>query len=200
MYKRLLIFTFCVIGLTMLLNFLPIHGESDLYKSVVRLHVLANSDGDKDQKLKLKVRDAILKESGEFFEDCETQAQAKRAIEDNLSKIEAIAKRTVREEGYDYDVKVLLGNEEYPTRNYESCSFPSGEYLSLRVLIGNGEGQNWWCVLFPPMCLSAASDGNEAFAQVGLTGEQYNIITENQTPKYKARFKILEAFGDLLNN
>ncbi len=200
MYKRLLIFTFCVLGLTMILSMLPIHGESDLYKSVVRLHVLANSDSEEDQALKLKVRDSILDESERLLADCKDQLQAKKVIEENLEKFERVAKQRIINEGFEYDVKVLIGNEEYPTRNYESCSFPAGEYLSLRVLIGDAEGQNWWCVLFPPMCLSAASNGNEAFAQVGLTGEQYNVITESENPKYKVRFKILEAFGSIFGN
>jgi stage II sporulation protein R len=181
-----------------LLGILPIHGESELYKSVVRLHVLANSDSDSDQNLKLKVRDAILKESKALFGSADTQDEAKRIIEENLEKIEALAKSVIENEGFDYGVTVVLGKEEYPTRNYESLCFPSGEYLSLRVLIGNGEGQNWWCVLFPPLCLSAATDGREAFAEVGLSTEQYNIITESSSPKYKVRFKLLEALEGMI--
>lgn len=199
MYKRLLIFALCIIALVSILGLLPIHGESDLYKSVVRLHVLANSDSDADQALKLKVRDAILDEGGYLFKNCTTQAEAQNAITKNLNAIQAIAKNTIAAEGFNYDVKVILKNEEYPTKNYESCCFPSGEYLSLQVLIGDAQGQNWWCVLFPPMCMSAASNGREAFAQVGLTGEQYNVITQTENPKYKVRFKLLEAFGSALN-
>ncbi len=200
MYKRLLIFTFFLIGLTAVLGFLPIHGESEVYQNVVRLHVLANSDSEEDQDLKLRVRDAILEKTQLMLKGCTSKSQAQQIIEYNLPEIEATAKSTVNLAGYDYSVSVQLGNEEYPTKNYESCCFPSGEYLSLRVLIGSAEGQNWWCVLFPPMCLSAATDSSEAFAQVGLTGEQYNVITQTQNPKYKVRFKLLEAFESALKN
>ena len=198
MYKRLLIFTFCVIALTAILSILPIHGEEAVYDSVVRLHVLANSDSEDDQALKLEVRDAILEHSAELFGDCRTKEEAEAKISENIGLIEDIAKEVISENGYTYGVQVLVGEEEYPTRDYDDCCFPSGEYTSLRVMIGNAEGKNWWCVLFPPLCLGAASKG-DAFAQVGLTGEQFNIITQTENPQYKARFKILEtiesAFG-----
>ena len=200
MYKRLLIFTFCLIGLITLLGFMPVHGESELYQNVVRLHVIANSDSEEDQELKLAVRDAILKKTQLILKSCNSKNEAQQIIEYNLSEIESTAKSTVQQAGYAYNVSVKLGNEEYPTKNYESCCFPAGEYLSLRVLIGSAEGQNWWCVLFPPMCLSAATDSSEVFAQVGLTGEQYNIITETEKTKYKVRFKLLEAFESAFNN
>ena len=169
MYKRLLIFTFCVIGLTVLLSFLPIHGETEVYGSVLRLHVLANSDNQEDQSLKLKVRDAVLEGTKDLFSDCKNREQARAAIENNIPLIKEIAENTVCENGYDTRVSVSLIEEEYPTRNYESCCFPAGEYLSLKISLGDGDGQNWWCVLFPPMCLSAATDSSDAFAQVGTT-------------------------------
>ena len=192
MYKRLLIFTFCVIGITAILSILPIHGETEIYDSVVRLHVLANSNSDEDQALKLKVRDAILSASDELFGNCATKEEAQAKISENLPLIKNAAREVIKTSGYDYDVRVTIGEEDYPTRNYEGCCFPSGEYTSLKIMIGNAEGQNWWCVLFPPLCVSAASKG-EVFAQVGLSGEQYNLITQTEAPKYKARFKILET-------
>ena len=195
MAKKLLtlILSLCLIFL--LLGLLPVHGEEKIYGSVIRLHVLANSDSESDQALKLKVRDAIVRYTEELLVNVQTQKEAKQRVEEGLGYIEALARQTVVENGFEYDVSVMLGVEEYPTRNYESLAFPRGEYLSLRVLIGEGAGQNWWCVLFPPMCLSAASAGDDAFAQVGLNGEQYNIITESDSPKYKIRFKLLETFG-----
>ncbi len=193
MYKRLLIVTFTILGLTVLLSALPIHGEKDIYENVLRLHVIANSDSDEDQALKLKVRDEVLSQTQELFKDCKSRSEAEKILNERLSLIEATAEKTVREEGYNYDVTVELGEEEYPTKNYESCCFPAGKYLSLRIKIGEADGQNWWCVLFPPMCLSAASNNADAFTQVGLTGDQYNIITQTNEPKYKVRFKILEA-------
>ena len=121
-------------------------------------------------------------------------------ISAKLDDIQSIAEKCIAEEGYDYPVKIELGNEVYPTRNYESMSFPEGSYLSLRISIGDGTGQNWWCVLFPPLCLDAATEKApaDAFISVGLNAEEYKIITENDDPKYKVRFKILEAFGKII--
>jgi stage II sporulation protein R len=98
-------------------------------------------------------------------------------------------------------VTVLFGTESYPTRQYESCAFPSGKYLSLRVCIGDAAGQNWWCVLFPSLCLSAASEGGSigsSLATLGLSGDQYRIITDSQNATYHVRFKILEVFEELV--
>lgn len=202
--KKILIMTVVIMGITAILGALPIHGESEIYDSVVRLHVLANSDSDEDQELKLKVRDEILRELDGELDNCENQAEAKTKIEGLIPRIEAAAKKVIEKEGYLYDVEVILGLEEYPTRKYESCAFPAGEYLSLRVLIGSGEGQNWWCCLFPPLCLTSSSEiskeqNEDAFISVGLTGEQYKIITESDSPKYRARFKILEVFKSVFN-
>lgn len=183
----------------MALSFLPVHGEREVYDTVVRLHVLANSDSEADQALKLKVRDAVLTVSAPLVEDCTTQAQAVEALSAHLTELESAARAVISSEGYDYPVTVRLGEEDYPTRAYESCAFPAGTYVSLRVLIGSGEGQNWWCCLFPPLCLSAATakqDNEDAFIQVGLTKDQYGIITETGKTKYKVRFKLLEVLED----
>lgn len=193
MYKRILIATFTIIGLYVLLGFLPIHSEAAIYDNVLRLHVLANSDSSEDQALKLEVRDRILEETATLFKNCKSKDEAREAVESNLDKIREIAEQTVREAGYEYGVSVSLGEEEYPTKNYEECCFPAGEYLSLRVMIGEAEGENWWCVLFPPLCIDAAGESREVFAEVGLTDEQYSFITETDNPKYKVRFKLLEV-------
>lgn len=183
----------------MALSFLPVHGERDIYDTVVRLHVLANSDTEEDQALKLMVRDGVLEAATPLVEGCTTQAEAVEALTTHLPELEAAALAVMESEGYDYPVTVLLGEEDYPTRTYESCAFPAGTYVSLRVLIGSGEGQNWWCCLFPPLCLSAATakqDNEDAFIRVGLTKDQYGIITETGKTKYKVRFKILEVLED----
>ena len=116
----------------------------------------------------------------------------------NLDKLQASALAAISAANENYSVEIELGEEEYPTKNYESCCFPAGEYLSLKVKIGKAEGKNWWCVLFPPMCLGAASEC-EAIAEVGLTDTQYAIITETDSPKYKIRFKLLEAIEKAVN-
>lgn len=198
--KKILIASVIVLTVTFIASLLPIHGEAAIYDTVVRLHVVANSDTDSDQELKLKVRDAVINVTTPAIEGCKTQTEAIDAIESIIPEIEKAARDTVTENGYSYPVSVELGKEHYPTKTYESCAFPSGEYVSLRVLLGNSEGQNWWCCLFPPLCLSSATpdvkDSNEdAFISVGLTNDQYKLITETNNPKYKVRFKILETIS-----
>ena len=188
----------CIIFL--FLGLMPVHGESEIYESVVRLHVIANSDDEADQNLKLKVRDAILNEGEDIFLNCMDKADAIKRIEENKENLTNIAKSVIEAEGYSYSVKIEIGEEEYPTRNYESVCFPSGSYTSLRIIIGEGEGQNWWCVLYPPMCLSAATKSNaeDAFISAGLNKDQYGIITETDSLTYKARFKILEVLDETI--
>ena len=139
MYKRILILTFAVICVCVILGFLPIHGEAKLYDNVLRLHVLANSDSESDQSLKLTVRDEILKETSLLLKGCRTKEDAKEVVENNIEKILQVAQKAIEKAGYSYPVSVELGEEEYPTRNYEGCCFPAGEYLSLRVNIGKAE-------------------------------------------------------------
>ena len=197
--KKLLICSFLILAVALVAGAFPVHGEGEIYDTVVRLHVLANSDSEEDQALKLKVRDRVVELVTPAVENCSSQSEAIAAIGGIMDELEAAAEETVVSEGFDYDVSIVIGEEYYPTKTYESCAFPEGEYVSLRVCIGDAEGQNWWCCLFPPLCLSAASEQDEranedAFISVGLTGEQYKLITETQQPKYRVRFKILEAF------
>ena len=179
---------------------LPIHGEEEVYESVIRLHVLANSDSEEDQALKLLVRDAVLFDAQAILQDTKTCEEAEAVLTAHLDQLERTAAECLRQNGSADPVTVTLGEEEYPTRVYENLAFPSGEYLSLRVMIGEAAGQNWWCVLFPPLCLSAATitqTNEDAFISVGLDPEQYKIITETKEPKYEMRFKILEALEDI---
>ena len=193
-----LLATLCL--LILLIGILPVHGESELYSDVLRLHVLANSDSKEDQALKLKVRDAILQASEPILRDCRTRDQAISAIQNHRSLLEAAARTAIAAEGRDDSVSVTLSEEVYPTRVYESFCFPSGSYVSLRVLIGDAEGANWWCVLFPQLCLGAATaDNRDAFIEVGFTPEQYKIVTDTDEPEYEVRFKILEIIEGLIN-
>ncbi len=196
--KKLLAFCICVCLVFLVVGVLPIHGEEEIYDSVLRLHVVANSDSDTDQALKLRVRDRVIETVSTTCRDCQSLAEAETAVRESMEKIANEAIEEIKKEGYDYPVEVRLGKEEYPQKSYASLCFPSGEYLSLQVRIGNAAGQNWWCVLFPPLCLDAASSTNEdAFISVGFTPEQYKIITETDNPKYEARFKILEVIEGL---
>ena len=198
MKKSVLILLSALLLLIALLSILPIHSESLIYDEVLRLHVIANSDSEADQELKLLVRDEILKETQKILKNAKSREEAEKIISEHSALLENIAIETVRKNCFDYPVALELGKENYPTKNYESCAFPSGEYLSLRIKIGEASGENWWCVLFPPLCLSAATD-KDAFTSVGITDSQYQIITETDNPKYKIRFKLLESFEQLIN-
>ena len=197
--KNLLTVLALIVFIFVFLGLMPVHGEAEIYDSVLRLHVLANSDSDEDQALKLRVRDSILNAAAPTVADCSTREDAIAAISNATPTLLSAARECIEREGFEYDVQIELCEESYPTRRYESFCFPSGEYLSLRVLIGDAAGQNWWCVLFPPLCLSAATDqstAEDAFIAVGLTDGQYKIITETDSTTYQVRFKILETIED----
>lgn len=178
-----------------LITCLPVHGEEEIYNSTIRLHVLANSDSEEDQAKKLLVRDAVLTYLEENLEQSLTYADALDAVSDHLDGIRVCASDTL---GGKYAVRVELGQEEYPLRQYENYSLPAGEYTSLRILIGEGEGQNWWCVLFPRLCTSRATEEEvyEDFIAAGFSPEQYRLIKNESGAKYKVRFRILEILSE----
>ena len=198
MQKKLLSATIVVFAALLVFALLPVHGEAAVYDTVVRLHVLANSDSEEDQARKLRVRDAVLAVTSPLVKDCKSQDEAKEVILQSLDVIENAAEEVIRAEGRNDPITVELGLEDYPEKSYDSICFPSGEYLSLRVCIGDADGQNWWCCLFPPLCLGASSvssnQAEDSFISVGLTPSQYKIITETDKPVYKIRFKLLEMF------
>lgn len=197
--KKLLTLLVGVCIVFVIIGLLPVHGEAQIYDSVLRLHVLANSDSEEDQTLKLCVRDRLVALTDELVGQCDSLEQTVSVIDENLEKIRKCAEDEVRRRGYGYTVEVSLCKEEYPTRTYASLCFPSGEYTSLQVKIGEAQGQNWWCVLFPPLCLDAAKkqkSDEDAFIAVGLSEEQYKIITQTDSPKYQVRFKLLEVIRE----
>lgn len=199
MQKKLLIGVLLLASAMLFVGLLPVHGEAEIYDSVIRLHVLANSDSEEDQALKLEVRDAVLKITAPLLQGVTDRDRAQALLEENLPAIQAAAEEVIAAAGRNDPVALMLGEENYPERSYDSFCFPAGSYLSLRVCIGDAEGQNWWCCLFPPLCLGASTvsqkDAEESFISVGFTPSQYKIITESEKPVYKVRFKILEWFG-----
>ena len=176
-------------------SFLPVDGEEEIYDDMIRLHVLANSDSPEDQELKLKVRDAVLEEAQKI--SCSGPDEAYIKAKDSLDVLKTVAQSKIKEEGYDYSVDVVLGEEKYPERDYDGFSLPSGTYTSLRVLIGDAEGKNWWCVLYPPLCTAAATEREEVFIAAGFTKGQYETITETENKRYKVKFKIIEIIKEL---
>ncbi|MGM9635622.1 MAG: stage II sporulation protein R [Candidatus Avispirillum sp.] len=185
-----------VLFAVIVLSVLPVNGEEKIYSDLVRLHVIANSDSDEDQALKLKVRDAVLSEACSL--DMGTDKESAQAVlSANRERLCAAARRTVEAEGYTYDVCVELGSEKYPERTYEDFVLPAGTYTSLRVIIGEGNGHNWWCVLYPPLCTSTAEEREETFIAAGFTDEQYKAITDGGKTKYKVKFKIVEILEEI---
>ncbi|MBO7254204.1 MAG: stage II sporulation protein R [Clostridia bacterium] len=182
-----------IFSLVSALEFFPLE-ERKVYTELIRLHILPNSSSEDDIALKLKVRDAILEESESIFAPCKTSEEAKKTMSFSGKKIEEIADRIISENGKTYKSKAVWGKETYPEREYDGLSLPAGEYYSLRILLGEGEGDNWWCVLFPPLCLGA-SKVEEGFNSVGISGDSVKTFTETK-PKYRIKFKLLEwLFG-----
>lgn len=193
--KTILILCIAFLSLFVFMSVLPVNGEEEIYDNMIRLHVIANSNTKEDQALKLLVRDAILEKAITIKADDPDEAYIK--TEASIDALEKAALDRIIEEGYNYDVKVTLSEERYPEREYSGFVLPEGTYTSLRVLIGEAEGQNWWCVLYPPLCTTAAEEREEAFVAAGFTGEQYEAITEGNSRKYKVKFKIVELIKDL---
>lgn len=162
---------------------------------VLRLHVIAASDSDADQKLKLAVRDAVLEEGAELFNGSVNIDNAVERITPQINTLTETAKRVVTEYGFDYDVEITIDKEYFNTRTYESVTLPAGKYLSLIVKIGDGKGKNWWCVMFPPMCLSAADD--DAVLKSILNENEVKLVTSK--PKFEPRFKVIEIFENIKN-
>ena len=146
--------------------------QTALSEKVVRLHVLANSDSQEDQELKLRVRDRVLAETEALLEASADRKDAEQRLTAALPELERLAAEEIAESGYDYPVSVRLEETAFPTRTYDDFTLPAGEYLALRVLIGAAEGQNWWCVVFPPLCAAASEDVAETALAAGLSEDQ----------------------------
>lgn len=176
--------------LTVLLSFAGFAGACEqLPEDVLRLHVLANSDSAEDQALKLQVRDRILQEGSRLMDGVSEKEEALAQVRANLPRLQQAAEAEIREQGYTYPVAVEIEKVYFPTRTYGDTTLPAGKYDALRVRIGDGEGQNWWCVLFPALCLPAAED-TPALEEVLTPGETEAV----QSGGYEIRFKIWEVY------
>lgn len=181
--------------------------ESGIYTKLLRLHVLAASDAPEDQALKLEVRDAILDAAAPYLEGCRSAEEAEKSLDGNREVLLTAARERLAAAGCGDGVEMSFSDEYYPTRQYENVSLPAGRYRSLQVKIGEAEGKNWWCVLYPPLCLSASrpaekgeGDGDEeALLQAGLTKEETAVLTGNSegNGRFTLRFRFLELFGEL---
>lgn len=160
--------------------------EDALANGVIRLHIRANSNSEDDQELKLKVRDRLISESKKMMQKDMSIDDVRSYARQNLTDIRAIAIDEIRKNGYDYDVNVRFGKSEFPVKTYGDMTLPAGTYEALVVEIGASEGENWWCVMFPPLCLDVA------VAESKYTPEEEILISK----KYNVKFKILELVSE----
>ncbi len=185
------------LSFSLVLGALALDTQEDISDKLIRLHVIANSDSDTDQELKLKVRDEILKYVSDLTEGCESIDDARCLVSDNLDELKNIANSVIAENGFDYTSRAELSEVYFPTRVYDSFSLPAGDYNALRIHLGRGEGKNWWCVLFPPLCVSAAeAETDDYLKESGMTDEEISLITSDET-EYRFKFKVVEIIEKL---
>lgn len=175
--------------------------SNNLSEAVFRLHVIANSDCTEDQELKLKVRDSLLEYMNTICANCTTKSEAISIALLHQNIFQEIAENTIKENGYNYSVKVDISNCYFPTKNYGDISLPAGMYDALRVEIGEAKGQNWWCVMFPSLCFVDISSGyvdknSKENLQENLETESYSLISDNKKPNIKFKFKLIEFFAE----
>ena len=173
--------------------------STDIADSVFRLHVIANSDSEEDQNLKYIVRDNLLSYMKEICSDCTNKEEAIKIVQEHSKDFEQIAKNTINEQGYSYDVKINIGNFEFPTKTYGDISLPAGYYDALRVEIGEAKGQNWWCVMFPPLCFVDVTSGvvpdeSKEVMEKNLDEEEYALISDDSNDELQFKFKLIEFF------
>lgn len=172
--------------------------RSALAEQVLRLHVVANSDSAEDQTVKLQVRDAVLAQAEPLLEGVEDSRSAERILTPHLAELEQTAAEVLSAQGFEDAVAVSITEQWFPTKEYESFALPAGQYRALKVVIGEGKGQNWWCVVFPPLCFAAVTEEVvAAAAEAGLSEEQVALIT-GQDEGYVLKFKIIEWWELLL--
>lgn len=174
-----------------------------LSESILRFHVVANSDTTEDQLLKQQVKDEIIAYMEPLLKDAKDVEESKKFIQTHTDEIANVAKKVVGKWGKDYDVKVFLDKANFPTKSYGDVVLPAGEYEACRVIIGEGKGQNWWCIMFPPLCYVDAATGvvpmeGKEELQEQLTPEQYDLICKEGKP-YEIRFKIVDTVNSVLH-
>ena len=175
--------------------------STNIANSVFRLHVLANSDSQEDQDLKYMVRNRLLDYMNSICTNCQSKEEAISIVEKNKDTFEQIAIDTIQEQGYSYSVKINIGNFEFPTKNYGDISLPAGYYDALRVEIGEAKGQNWWCVMFPPLCFVDISSGvvpdeSKELMENNLSDEEFALVSDQSSSEIQFKFKLLEFFAN----
>ena len=182
------------LAITVVLGMIPFFGScSKLYDDVLRVHIKANSDTAADQSLKLAIRDRVVGECSSYYDGCDGKEDALRITQERLGEIEAIARDEIREHGFDYAVSAEIGEAYFHTRAYDDFTMPAGWYDALRVTIGEGKGENWWCVMYPALCVGAACRDE---MREKLDEGEYRVVT---TDRVDFRFKAVEYWESFLN-
>lgn len=173
--------------------------SEEIRSDFIRLHVIANSDSAFDQELKLNVRDFVLNNGSTIFDGTVNPQNVFLKVPKYLPELEELTEKFIRTYGYDYNVTITLEKEYFTTRTYNTVTLPAGEYTALKVVIGDGSGKNWWCVMFPPMCISAADE--QEVLKTKVTENELRLVNKN--PQFEVRFKIIELIEEIklkLNN
>jgi len=178
--------------------------QSDIASKLIRFHVIANSDDKIDQELKLKVRDSVLKYVSPKLEECKSIEQSRQIINKEDKNIKKIAQNIVNKNGFKYSVATTMSQEDFPVKTYGNITLPQGQYEAYRIVIGNGSGQNWWCVMFPPLCFVDITKGDVSFDKTEsemkqvLSDDEYNLVDNTvNSKKIVVKFKLLEMFNKL---
>ncbi len=176
--------------------------EKNIADNIIRLHITANSDSAADQEIKLKVRDRIIKEMSPILADAENFEESKQLVLENIDAIRSYADSELENNGVSYTSRCSLGKCFFPTKTYDDITLPPGEYTALNIALGGGEGKNWWCVMYPPMCFvdgnTVISEQNREILENNLDTDTYDLITNNgECPDIQIKFKIVEVFQNL---
>lgn len=204
--KKILVIIVCILAIfTLNLNKTEVKSESvqqDIASKIIRFHVIANSDSKSDQALKLKVRDKVLEYIQPKLKNSKSIDESRKIIKENDKQIIAIVNKVIKDNGYNYSAKTMLSNENFPIKTYGNITLPQGKYEAYRIIIGEGKGQNWWCVMFPPLCFVDITKGEVSYKETEtemkmvLTPEEYKTVDnkkdKNKDNNIKIQFKVLE--------
>ena len=201
-FKRLLLLLLLLFVYTFICAFSYVNAvSSNIQDSVFRLHVIANSNSEEDQNLKYIVRDKVLEYINSISGSQSSKEDVINLANNNINEIQKIAENTVHENGYNYEVKLNIGNFAFPTKTYGDISFPAGFYDALKIEIGKADGQNWWCVMFPPLCFVDVTSGivpedSKEIIKESLSNEEYELVSKNDN-EIRFKFKIVEMFHNI---
>ena len=207
--KKILCFLICIVivlvGALGGSNMKAQAAQNDISNKIIRFHVIANSDSLNDQAVKLRVRDDVLSYLSPKLEKSSSLEESKKILNKNSIEVKKIAVAQLRKSGYNYSVKIELSNENFPIKTYGNITLPQGRYQAYRIIIGSGKGQNWWCVMFPPLCFVDITKGSVSYKQTQkemmkvLTPEEYSIVDNQNVGNIKIKFKFLEIFNKIFS-